>query len=1010
MRPDAHPSTRCRRSNLGIHVKLRHAAIALVVMVFAWVACGDLNAVLAQPAGIVGNGNAVVSGFSGALPPAMIAPGVDPADKTFIDTDGPSARVFDLQAPGAPPQAQLLTTPKPFTVTASQTGQLFGVALDNATPPNIFVAATSVYGLPIVIPGGAGQLNRAKQGAPGAAFMPGLFGPPQLGGGPGSIWRINGLTGEVRLFANVTLAGTANPGPALGGLAFDAASNTLFVADRATGMIHTFDASGNERGRYDHGVQGRGAAGLQPIPYDPAGSLDIASPKFRPGNVATWGYANPQRLIFGLGVRNGRLYYSVAKDLQIWSVATGPTFGADPQLEVSVAPGPGPSEISRIAFDDQGRMLLAERGAPSGAYDFNVLTSEATGRVLRYLPVPPGTSGPQWQPQADEYAIGFARQMRNGNGGVAIGFNYDEQGRIDRAACGQFLWSTGDQLRSAIDPAVAALLAAGGPADVNGVQGNDITAVVPANVPPWQSYFIDYDDRFQDPSARGHLGDIAILRICGRTAFNLPGWYRPRVELYPGFFWYRLHGKKPPLLDCPPGSGNQCACPPGTTQQPGFQCCPIGTYAGPNGQCISPCPDGSTDPGKLEACLQGFDPSTFDPNDMSKLTCLDGSKAVYDGNGYHCPTFKSPVCPAGFEPDPTVDFFGCKPTAQQKACLSTQWPIIPQTGLDGSCQQLCPSGSWGFAVNQCCPNGVLPGPDGKCGQPQQPGCPPGQLSSKGICCPPGIKPQPDGSCSPMKKPCPPEQLSVSGQCCPPGIKPQPDGSCGTQQGGCLPGQLTSTGQCCPLGLKPQPDGGCKPPLEKGCKVEQLTPNGTCCPPGTKPQNDNTCGSLAGCPPGTTTDPLTGECCQGANAVAGVKAACACPTGQSLVEGKCVVNAAPTTGTCFAGYTQLPNGSCCLESRATAGGQCCPAGQRPDAEKRKCVPAGGTTFVPATPHLPAPILIPGKRGRIVTPPPPRPPVVVVPAPPKRVVPPKRFTPRPVDRPIPVRPPIRRQIER
>ncbi|MEI5604438.1 hypothetical protein, partial [Streptomyces brasiliscabiei] len=69
-------------------------------------------------------------------------------------------------------------------MTASQTGQLFGVALDNATPPNIFVAATSVYGLPIVIPGGAGQLNRAKQGAPGAAFMPGLFGPPQLGGGP----------------------------------------------------------------------------------------------------------------------------------------------------------------------------------------------------------------------------------------------------------------------------------------------------------------------------------------------------------------------------------------------------------------------------------------------------------------------------------------------------------------------------------------------------------------------------------------------------------------------------------------------------------------------------------------------------------------------------------------------------------------------------------------------------------------------------------------------------------
>lgn len=1009
MQSETLPSTSRRQNVHRVHGKLRPGALRFAVAAFVLLAfCGHRDAVVAQPAGILANGNAVVTGFAGAQLPATIAPGVDPADRTFIDLNGPSARVIDLQAPGAPPQAQLLTTPKPFTATAGQTGQLFGVALDNATPPNVFVAATSVYGLPIVTPGSGGQLNRAKQGAANAAFMPGLFGPAQLGGGPGSIWRIDGVTGEVRLFANVALAGATNPGPALGGLAFDAASKTLFVADRATGMIHALDPAGNERGRYDHGVQGRDAAGLQPVPYDPAGRLDIASPKFRTGDAATWGYANPQRLIFGLGVRNGRLYYAVAKDLQIWSVAIGPTFGADPRLEVSVAAGPGPSEISKIAFDDQGRMLLAERAAPSGAYDFNVLTSEATGRVLRYLPVPPGTAGPQWQSQADEYAIGFARQMRNGNGGVAIGFNYDEQGHVDRASCGQFLWSTGEQLRSAIDPAIAAMLATGGPAEVNGVQGNDTTAVVPANAPPWQSYFIDYDDQFQDPAARGHLGDIAILRVCSQAGFNLPGWYRPRVELFPGFFWYRLHGKKPPLLDCPPGSGNQCACPPGTTQQPGFQCCPIGTYAGPNGQCISPCPDGSTDPGKLEACLQGFDPSSFDPNDLSKLTCLDGSKAVYDGNGYHCATFKSPVCPVGFEPDPSVDFFGCKPTAQEKVCFQNL-PDLKQPGLDGSCQQLCPSGSWAYAANQCCPNGMLPGPDGKCGQPLQPGCPPGQLSSKGICCPLGSKPQPDGSCYPMKKPCPPEQLSSSGQCCPPGSKPQPDGSCGTQQNGCPPGQLSSTGQCCPLGSKPQPDGGCKPQFEKGCKVEQLTPNGTCCPAGTKPQNDNTCGSLAGCPPGTTTDPLTGECCPGASAVAGVKAACACPTGQSLVEGKCVVNAASSTGACFAGYVQLPNGSCCRAGQATAGGQCCPAGQKPDAEKRKCVPAGGTTFVPATPHLPAPIIVPGKRGRIVTPPPRRPPVVVVPAPPKRVVPPKRFTPRPVIRPAPVPPRIRRQIE-
>jgi len=334
-----------------------------------------------------------------------------------------------------------------------------------------------------------------------------------------------------------------------------------------------------------------------------------------------------------------------------------------------------------------------------------------------------------------------------------------------------------------------------------------------------------------------------------------------------------------------------------------------------------------------------------------------------------------------------------------------------QPGLDGSCLQLCPSGSWAFSANQCCPDGTLPGPDGKCGKPQQPGCPPEQLSSTGICCPAGTKPQPDGSCYPLKKPCPPEQLSSSGQCCPAGTKPQPDGSCGTQQNGCPPGQMSSTGQCCPLGTKPQPDGSCQPPLKKGCEVEQLTPNGTCCPPGTKPQSDNTCGQQVGCPQGTTPNPLTGQCCLPPTAVAGTAAACSCPPDKVLVDGKCIWNAAPVPGTkgCFAGYLQLPNGSCCLAGHATAGGECCPSGQKPDADKRKCVPAGGSTFVPGT-HAPLPVIIPhGKPGgrEIVPPPPPR---IVVP-PLKRFGPPKRFVPQPVIRqPNRVTPRFRRELDR
>jgi hypothetical protein len=45
------------------------------------------------------------------------------ADQLTIDLNGPSARVADLQAPGEPPQAQLLTARKTFTVTAAKSGR-----------------------------------------------------------------------------------------------------------------------------------------------------------------------------------------------------------------------------------------------------------------------------------------------------------------------------------------------------------------------------------------------------------------------------------------------------------------------------------------------------------------------------------------------------------------------------------------------------------------------------------------------------------------------------------------------------------------------------------------------------------------------------------------------------------------------------------------------------------------------------------------------------------------------
>ena len=77
---------------------VRFLLTVVVTSIFLFGAAAT-GAVFAQPApqSIFGLGDAVVTGFSGALPPdAPLPPGVTPADKTFIDLDGPSARVIDL--------------------------------------------------------------------------------------------------------------------------------------------------------------------------------------------------------------------------------------------------------------------------------------------------------------------------------------------------------------------------------------------------------------------------------------------------------------------------------------------------------------------------------------------------------------------------------------------------------------------------------------------------------------------------------------------------------------------------------------------------------------------------------------------------------------------------------------------------------------------------------------------------------------------------------------------------
>ena len=467
-------------------------------------------------------GDAVVSGFSGTLAPDPAQP--RPANKsvvdlTFINPDGPSARIIGLGQPGYVWDGRLFKAPKTFDVFAKDIGQVFGIALDDATPPNIYLAATSAFGLQIVGRGRDGLPERRKKGAPGAGWMKGQFGL-DLQGGPGSIYKVDGRTGAVTLFANVTLEGVPNPGPGLGNLAYDSAHKQLFVSDLYTGMIHRFAPDGKDLGPpYDFGVTARPTRGNLPAqPFNPRNRPNIAVDRFDSENPNTWGFAPPARRVWALAVHEGRLYYSARNGAptngpQIWSVGIQQdgNFGTDARWELDVADEPGPYAVSDIAFTQKGAMILAQRAPIAASYDYSAFTQPGEPRVLRYwLEQPDDPKTPsRWKRVAEEYAVGFAGKFRNTNGGVALGYGYDQNGALQPAGCEAALWTTAQNIRN--NPALRSQLEPGGPLVVHGLHGSPIDMVRNANEPPWTSYAVDYDDTFDDPRASGHMGSVRIL-------------------------------------------------------------------------------------------------------------------------------------------------------------------------------------------------------------------------------------------------------------------------------------------------------------------------------------------------------------------------------------------------------------------------------------------------------------------------------------------------------------------
>lgn len=555
---------------------LKGFAIGLISL-GAIFAIGPLHA--KDEAGILRLGEAVVTHFSGVVDPATPAPAGSkdlPLDETFINLEGASARIASLANPAFVWDARVWPGETLREFKAKEIGQVFGVTVDDDIYPNIYVTATSAYGLQIVAPDvdGDGRPERLHKGDKSAQWMAGQWGatdvkdPPGEKGGPGSIWRIDGKTGEVSLFANVKFQGKDNSGASLGNITYAPAFKQLFVSDLSTGLIHRFSLDGAEIETFDHGVAGRPTAKLKPLSYDAKSRLDIAKKDFDPEDPETYGFTDEDRRVYGLAFNAGRLYYAVVGDSQIWSVGFHKDTGKfiDPRWELDVPKTPTKLPVSDIVFTHKGAMVLAQRANIKSVYDYGNFAEPEKARVYRFwLETPDNLKTPsRWIAEPEEYPVGFNDKNRATDGGLALNYGYDRFGYMDMGMCEATLWTTGDNLRNGQGEDLVKALSLGGSLLIDGLQGMPAGPVKDKNTPPWASYQVDINPantptldgagkelRWSDKKTSGWMGDIATYRVgCGGSGgvAGAPGYYGGAGY---GWTW-------PPYI--PPGSGY---CPPG---------------------------------------------------------------------------------------------------------------------------------------------------------------------------------------------------------------------------------------------------------------------------------------------------------------------------------------------------------------------------------------------------------------------------------------------------------------
>ena len=208
-------------------------------------------------------------------------------------------------------------------------------------------------------------------------------GPPEFGGNPGSVWRVDGATGRSPSPRSTRRPKASPPSAA----AFDPTSNLR----RRPHLRHhpSLHPDGVEQGtrpwRRRPPAGGPVAASLY---AGSAGRHRRADLRHR--ESATWGFAPPARRVFWPRGPERPLYYSVAQGPQVCRSASRRAAPSAATRASDEFLPPGRHGIASITFDGQGRMYLAERGSTTGDFELTDLAYGGASRVLRYLPKPPG--------------------------------------------------------------------------------------------------------------------------------------------------------------------------------------------------------------------------------------------------------------------------------------------------------------------------------------------------------------------------------------------------------------------------------------------------------------------------------------------------------------------------------------------------------------------------------------------------------------------------------------------